>query len=141
MPSRIWRRRALRRPPQQGIWQGEVLKSIRISMQSRTLGMCRVRRAIWFGQSCCLGFYWILGCCFENHPCCRLAVHLVEVAMVVVVSVRTAVAVNFMIARERKLFFHRKSFQMFGWLSKLWSLFGYPKYWVPYYNRDPEKGP
>ena len=28
-----------------------------------------------------------------------------------------------------------------GWLSKLWSLFGYPKYEVPYYNRDPKKGP
>ena len=25
-----------------------------------------------------------------------------------------------------------------GWLSKLWSLFGYPKYWVPYCNRDPK---
>ena len=50
MPSRICRRRALRRPPQQGIWQGEVLKSIRISMQSRTLGVCRVRRAVWFRQ-------------------------------------------------------------------------------------------
>ena len=26
-----------------------------------------------------------------------------------------------------------------GWLSKLWSLFGYPKYWVPYYNKDPKR--
>ena len=26
-----------------------------------------------------------------------------------------------------------------GWLSKLWSLFGYPKYQVPYYNRDPKR--
>ena len=25
------------------------------------------------------------------------------------------------------------------WLSKLWSLFGYPKYEVPYYNRDPKR--
>ena len=25
-----------------------------------------------------------------------------------------------------------------GWLSKLWSVFGYPKYSVPYYNRDPK---
>ena len=28
---------------------------------------------------------------------------------------------------------------IFGWLSKLWSLFGYPKYEVPYYNRDPKR--
>ena len=28
-----------------------------------------------------------------------------------------------------------------GWLSKLWSPFGYPKYWVPYYNKDPKKNP
>ena len=27
------------------------------------------------------------------------------------------------------------------WLLKLWSLFGYPKYLVPYYIRDPKKGP
>ena len=27
---------------------------------------------------------------------------------------------------------------IYGWLSKLWSLFGYAKYWVPYYNRDPK---
>ena len=26
-----------------------------------------------------------------------------------------------------------------GWLSKCWSLFGYPKYWVPYYHRDPKR--
>ena len=26
-----------------------------------------------------------------------------------------------------------------GWLSKSWSLFGYPKYWVPYYIRDPKR--
>ena len=26
-----------------------------------------------------------------------------------------------------------------GWMSKLWSLFGYPKYYVPYYNRDPKR--
>ena len=26
-----------------------------------------------------------------------------------------------------------------GWLSKLWSLFGYPKYDVAYYNRDPKR--
>ena len=31
--------------------------------------------------------------------------------------------------------------KLFGWLSKLWSLFGYPKYQVPYYKRDPKKGP
>ena len=28
---------------------------------------------------------------------------------------------------------------VYGWLSKLWSLFGYPKYEVPYYNRDPKR--
>ena len=28
---------------------------------------------------------------------------------------------------------------LYGWLSKLWSLFGYPKYEVPYYNRDPKR--
>ena len=28
---------------------------------------------------------------------------------------------------------------LYGWLSKLWSLFGYPKYQVPYYNRDPKR--
>ena len=27
---------------------------------------------------------------------------------------------------------------LYGWLSKLWSLSGYPKYSVPYYNRDPK---
>ena len=27
----------------------------------------------------------------------------------------------------------------YGWLSKLWSLFGYPKYQVPYYIRDPRR--
>ena len=27
---------------------------------------------------------------------------------------------------------------IYGWLSELWSLFGYPKYWVPYYDRDPK---
>ena len=26
-----------------------------------------------------------------------------------------------------------------GWLSKLWPPFGYPKYSVPYYNRDPKR--
>ena len=26
-----------------------------------------------------------------------------------------------------------------GWLSKLWSLFGYPKYQGPYENRDPKR--
>ena len=26
-----------------------------------------------------------------------------------------------------------------GWLSKLWSLLGYSKYSVPYYNRDPKR--
>ena len=26
-----------------------------------------------------------------------------------------------------------------GWLSKLWSLFGYAKYQVPYYNRGPQR--
>ena len=26
-----------------------------------------------------------------------------------------------------------------GWLSKLWSRFGYPKYQVPYYIRDPKR--
>ena len=25
-----------------------------------------------------------------------------------------------------------------GWLSKVWSFFGYPKYQVPYYTRDPK---
>ena len=28
---------------------------------------------------------------------------------------------------------------VYGWLSKLWSLFGYPKYWGPYYDRDPKR--
>ena len=28
---------------------------------------------------------------------------------------------------------------IYGGLSKLWCLFGYPKYWVPYYNRDPKR--
>ena len=28
---------------------------------------------------------------------------------------------------------------LYGWLSKSGSLFGYPKYWVPYYIRDPKK--
>ena len=28
-----------------------------------------------------------------------------------------------------------------GGLSKLGSLFGYPEYEVPYYNRDPKRGP
>ena len=28
-----------------------------------------------------------------------------------------------------------------GWLSKLGSLFGYPKYHVPYYNKDPKRDP
>ena len=27
--------------------------------------------------------------------------------------------------------------KVLGWLSKLWSLFGYPEYLVPYYTRDP----
>ena len=27
-----------------------------------------------------------------------------------------------------------------GWLSKLGSLFGYPKCQVPYYNKDPKRG-
>ena len=27
----------------------------------------------------------------------------------------------------------------YGWLSKLWSLFGYPKYSGPYYSRDPKR--
>ena len=26
-----------------------------------------------------------------------------------------------------------------GWLSTLWSLFGYPENYVPYYNRDPKR--
>ena len=26
-----------------------------------------------------------------------------------------------------------------GWLSKIWSFFGYPKYSGPYYNRDPKR--
>ena len=26
-----------------------------------------------------------------------------------------------------------------GWLSKLWSGFGYPKYSVPYFTRDPQR--
>ena len=26
--------------------------------------------------------------------------------------------------------------EIYGWLSKLWSLFGYRTYQVPYYNRD-----
>ena len=28
-----------------------------------------------------------------------------------------------------------------GWLSRLWSLFGNPKYSVPYYNKDPKRDP
>ena len=28
---------------------------------------------------------------------------------------------------------------LYGWLSRLWFLFGYPKYQVPYYNRDPKR--
>ena len=28
---------------------------------------------------------------------------------------------------------------IYGWLSKLWALFGYPKYKVPFYNRDPKR--
>ena len=31
------------------------------------------------------------------------------------------------------------SLKFHGWLSKLWSLFGYPKDKVPYYNRDPKR--
>ena len=27
----------------------------------------------------------------------------------------------------------------YGWLSRLWSLFGYPKYSVPYYHKDPKR--
>ena len=27
----------------------------------------------------------------------------------------------------------------YWWLSKLWSLFWYPKYEVPYYNKDPKR--
>ena len=27
----------------------------------------------------------------------------------------------------------------YGWFLKLWSLFGYPKYWVAYYIRDPKR--
>ena len=30
-------------------------------------------------------------------------------------------------------------FEVYGWLSKLWSPFGYPKYMVPYYKRDPKR--
>ena len=33
-----------------------------------------------------------------------------------------------------------KAFSL-GWLSKLWSLFGYPKYEVPYYHKDPKRDP
>ena len=32
-----------------------------------------------------------------------------------------------------------ESANAYGWLSKLWSLFWYPKYWVPHYNRDPKR--
>ena len=28
---------------------------------------------------------------------------------------------------------------LYGWLSKLWCLFGYPKYQVPYYIKDPKR--
>ena len=28
---------------------------------------------------------------------------------------------------------------LYGWLSKLRSLFGHPKYQVPYHNRDPKR--
>ena len=34
---------------------------------------------------------------------------------------------------------HRSSSRTYGWLSKLWPLFGYPKYSGPYYNRDPKR--
>ena len=27
----------------------------------------------------------------------------------------------------------------YGWLSKLWSFLGYPKYLGPYYNRNPKR--
>ena len=33
----------------------------------------------------------------------------------------------------------RKRTLHYGWLSKLGPLLGYPKYWVPYYNRDPKR--
>ena len=32
-----------------------------------------------------------------------------------------------------------RDYRVYGWLSKLWSLFGYPKYEGPYYNRDPKR--
>ena len=28
---------------------------------------------------------------------------------------------------------------LYGWFSKIWSLFGYPTYEVPYYNTDPKR--
>ena len=31
---------------------------------------------------------------------------------------------------------NRHAPQLHGWLTELWSLFGYPKYSVPYYSRD-----
>ena len=34
---------------------------------------------------------------------------------------------------------NRRAWQAYGWLSKLWALFGYPKYKVPYYNKDPKR--
>ena len=37
------------------------------------------------------------------------------------------------------MIFHMSEYN--GWLSKLWSLFGYPKYKVPYYNKDPKRDP
>ena len=29
--------------------------------------------------------------------------------------------------------------KVYGGLSKLWSFFGYPKYYVPHYTRDPKR--
>ena len=46
-------------------------------------------------------------------------------------------------ARSRKSltrqFLAMHNYSVDGWLSKLWSRFGYPKYQVPYYNRDPKR--
>ena len=40
--------------------------------------------------------------------------------------------------KELKLAYYSTGME-YGWLSKSWSLFGYPKYQVPYYNRDPKR--
>ena len=32
-----------------------------------------------------------------------------------------------------------RDYRVYGWLSKLWPFFGYPKYQVPYHNRT-QKG-